>query len=221
MRYELKRISADGLEPVTLEEAKDWLRLEGDAEDATVGVLITAARQYAEAFCRRSLTIGEVWEMKLDSFPLMTTSQLEGFPGGVTSELLSANPEILSSWIDWSGIKLPMGPVQAISSITYQDAAGVQQTVDPATYGLDGDAQESRLYPLSGAAWPVARRGAGSVVITFVAGDNPEQMVKVAMRQILSHWYQNRDAVTQLNTQPQVVPMAAERLLWPYRKVRL
>src|SRR6187455_104245 len=34
-------------------------------------------------------------------------------------------------------IKLPFGPVQSITSIKYDDAEGIETTVDPETYQLD------------------------------------------------------------------------------------
>lgn len=56
------------LEPVTLQEAKDHLRIEHALDDSTILTLISAARQYVEQICWRSL-MPETWELSLDGFP--------------------------------------------------------------------------------------------------------------------------------------------------------
>lgn len=53
-------------EPVTLEEAKLHLRIDGNEEDSLISVLITAARQKSEEYTRRAF-ITQTWELALDS----------------------------------------------------------------------------------------------------------------------------------------------------------
>lgn len=43
------------IEPITLAEAKEYARIDGNAEDATINLLIKMARRHAEAFCGKSL----------------------------------------------------------------------------------------------------------------------------------------------------------------------
>ena len=64
----LKLISAPGVEPITLAEAKAHLRVEHDAEDSLIAMLIAAARQSAEQRLGRAL-IHQTWELILDAFP--------------------------------------------------------------------------------------------------------------------------------------------------------
>lgn len=60
----LTQTVAPALEPVTLAEAKLYLRLDGTAEDSLVQTLILTARQAAEVYLRRSL-ITQTWKLTL------------------------------------------------------------------------------------------------------------------------------------------------------------
>ncbi len=55
-------------EPITLAEAKTFLRFDHDADDALIGSLITAARATVEALTRRAL-IDQSWRIILDAWP--------------------------------------------------------------------------------------------------------------------------------------------------------
>jgi uncharacterized phiE125 gp8 family phage protein len=64
----LKLITAPAAEPVLLADAKAHLRVTDSTEDALIGILITAAREAAEARTGRRL-ITQTWELQLDAFP--------------------------------------------------------------------------------------------------------------------------------------------------------
>lgn len=58
----LERIVAPASEPVSLSDAKQYLRVEHSADDTLIGQLIVTARQMAERYLRRSL-ITQTWKM--------------------------------------------------------------------------------------------------------------------------------------------------------------
>lgn len=64
----LKLVTGPVAEPVTRQEAKDFLRIEHIEEDAIVDSLILAARQVVEAYLNRFL-ITQTWQLFLDRFP--------------------------------------------------------------------------------------------------------------------------------------------------------
>lgn len=67
--YALERSSAPAIEPVTLAEAKLYLRIDGSDDDTLIESLITAVRESAEAYLRCSL-ITQSWTMAFeDSAP--------------------------------------------------------------------------------------------------------------------------------------------------------
>ena len=64
----LFRTVAPDVEPVTLAEAKQTLRVDHDSEDALIAGLIRAAREEVEASCGLAL-IDQSWRLALDVLP--------------------------------------------------------------------------------------------------------------------------------------------------------
>lgn len=62
-------LTPPAIEPVSLSEAKDFLRILTDDEDELLGTLITAARLMIEAASGR-LLIEQSWRIVLDAWPL-------------------------------------------------------------------------------------------------------------------------------------------------------
>jgi uncharacterized phiE125 gp8 family phage protein len=61
----LKLIQAPMVEPVSLDEAKGFLRVDSADDNALISALITAAREFVEVSTLRAL-ITQTWEMALD-----------------------------------------------------------------------------------------------------------------------------------------------------------
>lgn len=62
----LRQVTPPAVEPVTLEETKLHLRVDGTEEDNLISALIKAARQKAEEYTRRAF-ITQTWEVALDA----------------------------------------------------------------------------------------------------------------------------------------------------------
>jgi uncharacterized phiE125 gp8 family phage protein len=67
-KYSLKRTVAPAVEPVSLSEARDQLRISTNDDDTILAANIVAARQAVERDTRRAL-ITQTWRLKLDEFP--------------------------------------------------------------------------------------------------------------------------------------------------------
>lgn len=65
----LKIVTAATVEPITLEEAKLFLRVDTDADDTLITALISAAREYAEHYTQATFA-DVVYELALDAFPV-------------------------------------------------------------------------------------------------------------------------------------------------------
>lgn len=63
----LTRITAPSSEPVTLTEAKLYLRVDSTTEDALISDLIVAARMDAEKYLKRSL-ISQTWQLAYNEY---------------------------------------------------------------------------------------------------------------------------------------------------------
>ena len=56
------------IEPISLAEARAWLKLDSTEEDDLVGALITSARLIVESLTRRML-LTQTWRLALDAWP--------------------------------------------------------------------------------------------------------------------------------------------------------
>lgn len=70
-------------EPVSVSEAKEHMRVETALDDSYIGVLVTAARKWAENYCRRGF-VTQTWESTFDAFE----DGLE-LPGGTLQSITS------------------------------------------------------------------------------------------------------------------------------------
>ena len=66
-------------EPLDLATVKLWARIDGDAFDALLPGMISAARQVAEANTGSKL-ITQTWRVELDSFACLTGQRIDLFP---------------------------------------------------------------------------------------------------------------------------------------------
>jgi len=64
----LKMITAPAEEPVSLDEVKTYLRIDGTDFDMLLAGLIRAAREYCENFQNRAF-VTQTWELTLDDWP--------------------------------------------------------------------------------------------------------------------------------------------------------
>lgn len=162
-------------EPITLAEAKAHLRIESTFtdDDTLVTSLITAARQMAER-AKGCGFIDHTWTMTLPGFP---------------------------HWWEPS-IRLPRGPVQSISSVTYLDQAGVAQTLSPSVYVLEQSESESRISLAYNQCWPIPACQANAVTIVFVVGYGADATAVAAVAEnarraillLIGDLYRNRES---------------------------
>lgn len=151
-------------EPLTLADVRAHLRIDDDdtSQDSTLGILIPAARRYAETYTGRSL-MSQTWMAVADGFP--GCYRLLGAPFSAYAPV-----NVLRHQQDEMVIKLMRGPVTAVNSIAYIDTNGALQTLDPSTYIFDSSDLVQRIAPAFGSTWPAARMQMASVKITFAAG---------------------------------------------------
>ena len=175
-------------EPLSVSEVKDFLRVDSSAEDTLIGVLIEAARSMAEAYTRRIMMTTTIEEF-FDVFPTYR------------------NPE------DKDIIFLSRGPIQSISSVTYIDSLGDEQTVASENYRSDLVSEPSRIISSNG--WAATKDTVNAVVVRYICGYSSSSDVPAPIRQamllMIAEMYEKRqDSVKRL-------PTAAEYLMNPYR----
>lgn len=170
----LRLFTAPTVEPVTLAQAKLWLKVEtGDtADDALITALIASVRQMAEQKTGRAL-LGQTWQLTLDAFP----EAIELTRGPVLSVTHV-------KFKDTSGVQ------QTLASQDY--------TVD--TERDDGWAY---LVPAYGKSWPETYDDINAVEVRWQAGYDASDPTKVPeairtwMQLMLGAAYENREAAVQ------------------------
>lgn len=173
----LTLVSESTTEPVTVTEAKTYLRMESTdstAEDVLIGTFITAARRLAENFTKRAL-VTQTRQVIFDDFESST-----GF------------------------IELPRPPLSTSGlSITYvQDTtAGTTTTIGSTVFTIDTDSEPGRVYPAYGNEWPSGVRDQrNAVTVQYVSGYStttiPESITTwIKMR--VADFYENREALSE------------------------
>jgi len=173
-------------EPISLNEAKLHLRVAHNDDDTYIQSLISVARDHIEQDIQRAIAT-QTWELTMTTFPT-----------------------------DTNVITLYFGPVQSIVSIIYDDADGVAQTMDPATYWLDTSWLPAKLMGIN--AWPATSTTSEAVRVQYVAGygGNPiPSSLRHAMLMLIGEWYDNREAASTALLSK--LPHAVDRLIWNYR----
>jgi hypothetical protein len=202
MQYGLARLIDPTGEPLTLEQAKNHLRVDFDDDDDLIASLLTSAREYVEEATHR-ICLPQTWQLTSDHFPGFG---MDGHP----RHRGDGYPDL------WDGIafKLPLGPVTSVPAIGYIDGNGVPQTLSPSQYVTDLTTLPPRVTPLYGQIWPVPRYQVGAVNVTFIAGygqaNVPKKML-AAIRLLLSHWYEHREAAAAGDYKE--VPLGVQALL--------
>lgn len=175
--------------PVSVADAKQQLRIDADdtSADDHIARLCAAAHRAVE----NSL-----------GYPILRQTRrtaLFGFPAGC-------------------GLWLGGGDALTVSAVRYFDTSGVQVTLPPTAYYLDAISRPAALYPAG--SWPATLTRPGSVEVDWVAGwakasDVPEDLVH-AMKLLISHWDQNREAVV-IGSISSTVQLTVDALLEPWR----
>ncbi len=187
----LKQTVAPAAEPVTLADAKNWLRVDVTDDDSLITSMITEAREYVENHTGLAL-ITQTWLYTLDIFPPLDTSYM------LIRQPRAWLPQTRQFLGSGGGvIRLPKPPLQSISSLKYLATDGTLTTLANTEYQIDTSKTPGRLAPAYGKVWPVTRFNPAAVQVTFVAGFGASGsyvpgIFKRAIFMLLANWYENR-----------------------------
>lgn len=181
---------APASEPLSLADARLQLRLDAEDtdQDAHVAKLIAAARAHIEGAY---------------GIPIIRqTRQTHLFGFGCGPVWLGDGHDI------------------AVTQVQYYDAAGILQTLEPTDYLVDHISRPAKLWPAPLKAWPSVLDRPSAVQITWEGGWTdadavPEDLAQ-AMKLLIGHWDQNREAVA-LGTISTEVQVALDACMQPYR----
>lgn len=176
--------------PLSLAQAKRQLRIEPDdtSQDDVTNDLIAAAHRAVE---------------NMLGYPILQQTRqthLRGFPCGPI----------------WLG----GGAGLTVSQVRYIDSAGATQVLAGTEWLVDAVSRPAAIHVPPGKVWPVAPIRPGAVMIDWLAGWTsaalvPDDLIH-AMRLLVGHWDQNREAVV-VGTISSAVQLTVDDLLYPHR----
>jgi uncharacterized phiE125 gp8 family phage protein len=179
-------------EPVSLAEAKAYLRVVHDDDDPLITALIAIGRTHVEAGTRRAL-IAQTWRHSRETWP--TAGRIALLPA----------------------------PLQELAAARVYDAEGNAQTIDAESFVLDTISVPGVV---SFPPWsvPTPGRATAGIEIDFVAGygetaDDVPAPLRLAIRLLVAHWYENRGMVASGGVAP--LPASVAELIAPYRVLSL
>ena len=193
MQYRsLTRQTAPAVEPVTLAEAKAHLRVDTATDDAYIGSLITAAREWCEQYLDRTL-VHTQWVMRFDRFP----------PDG-TQDIELPRPPIVAS-----------GTATAVA-LTFTFENGTMSTYSTASYRVDRASTPGAVKTLYGQAWPPHLQDDNSISVTWWAGygasgTSVPAAIRHAMLMLVGMWYERRMAADSMSGNE--IPFGVKSLL--------
>lgn len=210
----LKISTAPTQEPVELDEMKEYLRQDHDAEDNLIkDILIPASRRIVEEYTRRSL-ISQTWDMFLDFFPGGNKALLfRGVQQSHINQIRQGDDFII----------VPRSPLISVTSISTFADDNTETTFASSNYIVDAESDPGRILLNRGSVWPDNLREYHAVKVVFVAGYGttkasvPED-IRTAVKMVCAQLYEHRgDEEDKTPT----IPKAAKFLLKPYVVHRL
>lgn len=182
-------LTAPAAEPLTLAEAKDFLRVEHGDDDGIIAALITGARGHVEAETHRAL-ITQGWRLVRDCWP--DTGRLALLPVPLR-EITAAR------------VRKADGGVQDIDVAAF----AVDAMSAPAMLAFTPGAL----------LVPGRRAAGIEIDIVAGYGDTPADVpeaLRQAIRLLVAHWYENRRLVAAAG-ETAVMPATVASLLSPYK----
>lgn len=202
----LEVVTAPDTLPVSLSEAKAFLRIDISTDDTLITTLIESAKDYAEEYMGRTL-INTTYKLSLDGF---IEDQVPIKEGIYTAPYLSFYKQY---------IPLARPPLASVTHIKTFDDDNTETTFASSKYHVDKARNPGRIVLKDGETWPTSLRTANGIEITYVAGygtaasDIPSA-IKVGLREHITYLYEHRGEV---EANLKNFPLIAKQLYQPYR----
>lgn len=200
--YYTQVVTQPTAEPISLQQAKDHLRVDVSADDDLIALYITAARRFCEHYCSSAF------------MPQTIRQDLDDLPDDVISLVVNPVQSVSNvKYYDTDGV------LQTLSTSLY--------TVDTISNPARVIRKWDETWPVT-----ESRGGAVQVtyVAGYAEGspaDDPQNVpadIKCAILLILGDLYENRENTlvgTVVSANAMELPMAAKMLLQPYRQYGL
>ena len=173
---------------ITTAQAKEHLRITHSDEDTYIAAIVLAASEWCEEFQNKVYVQREVIDY-LDAFP--------------------------------TEIRPRKSPLISVDTVKYYDTDGVLQTLAAATYDVGTYKEPGRIALAYNQSWPSIRTMINAVVVTYQAGwvarANIPEEIKHAVKLMVGHLYENREAASQVTISS--IPLGVKTLLSMKRSI--
>lgn len=148
----LRLLSESTIEPLTLDEIKQYCRLSTSdtSEDTILLMMEKAARNEAETKCHRAF-VAKQYKLTLDEFP----------DGGITLP----DP--------------PLSTVLGALKINYINSSGAESTMESSSIYIDAESEPGVVFPSTADDWPETSDIINAVYVTYETTAAPTEDVKI------------------------------------------
>lgn len=142
-----KLVTAPAKLAIALSTVKEFLRIDTDAEDTALKVMIKAATSRIEEYIDKKI-VNQKWNIFYDGFKIKTggmdTEWWDGVRDGAISMLQVCEPEI----------KLPFGNLSTVESFKTFDDEDEEYIFSSINYHVDSNSDYGRIVLKKGKSWP-------------------------------------------------------------------
>lgn len=209
------------VEPITLAEAKSYLRITNSNDDSFITALISAVRRRCEEYTQRAL-ITQAWTLWLDRL-LDRNCRNTGY-GDFSINHVTRLDEALD---------LPRSPLQSVTFMNSYAADNSATVFSTSNYFVDTASEPGRICLNAGAIWPVQGRRFNCYEIEFVAGygstgasvpDDLKQGMFFLLKTLYadkSKFYESDEPRSLAGVNDKSLPEIIKGLWNPYRNIHL
>ena len=184
-------VTPPAVEPISLAQAKNWLRIDHTYEDELITALIASARLVVESAARRML-ISQTWRLVMDAWP----------SGDIVIPLAPVRQVLALRTLNADGA----GVIIAPSTYVATNAGGVGRI----RFLIPPPAPQKQIAGVE-----------IDVELGFSSGsEGVPETLKTAMRLLIGRWYEQRGDVESDGAFERMPPAVAS-LIAPYRRLRL
>ena len=162
-------------EPVTLQEVKEYLRVDDSTDERIIRPFIETARRFCEEHTGRAL-MTQTLILYLDAFQDIDDPLWEGMRTG----------PYLNYYKNY--IVLPRSPVASVTHVKTYDDSDTATTMASTEYYVDNAREPARIVLRTGSTFPTALRVANAIEVKYIAGYTSQYSIPEPLRLgILQH----------------------------------
>ena len=200
----LQVTTAPTVEPLNLQEVKEYLRVEDSTDERVLRPYIESVRRIAEEHMGRAL-MSQTLTLFIDAFDELEDPLWEGMR---TAPYLNFYKNYIS---------LPRSPVTSVTSVSTFNDSDTESTMASTRYYVDNVREPARIVLRQGETFPTALRVANAIKVVYVAGYTsayaiPEP-IKMGMLQHIAYMYEHRGDMYEAKAP---LPPAIKTMYSPY-----